>query len=128
MGQSHEIEIPLTPDYRRRFDAAHARLYGHASPTRPVEVLGLRVTVSERDVVSRPRRPARRRAAPPPHALEDVVWHGRRVRVARYARDLLPPGTVLRGPALLLEYSSTILVAPGWRAVVDAESNLRLTR
>ncbi|TMA79239.1 MAG: hydantoinase/oxoprolinase family protein [Deltaproteobacteria bacterium] len=128
VGQSHEIEIPLTPDYRRRFDAAHARLYGHASPTRPVEVLGLRVTVSERDVVSRPRRPARRRAAPPPHALEDVVWHRRRVRVARYARDLLPPGTVLRGPALLLEYSSTILVAPGWRAVVDAESNLRLTR
>ncbi len=127
-GQSHEIEIPFARDYRRRFDAAHARFYGHASPARPVEVIGLRVTVSERDVASRPRRPMRRRPVSAPLSHEKVVWQRRRMRFPRYARDLLPPGTFLRGPALLLEYSSTILIPPGWRAIVDAESNLRITR
>ncbi len=127
-GQSHEIEIPFARDYRRRFDAAHARLYGHASPARPVEVLGLRVTISERDTASRPPPSVRRRRVSAPLSHETVTWRGRRLRAARYGRDRLPPGTVLAGPALLLEYSSTILVPPGWRAVVDGESNLRITR
>ena len=127
-GQSHEIEIPFGRDYRRRFDAAHARLYGHAAPGRPVEVLGLRVTVSEREHAARARRlPIRGRSVPPlsRHAL---VWRGRRIRVPRYERDALEPGTTLRGPALLLEYSSTVFVPPGWVAIVDAHANLRITR
>jgi N-methylhydantoinase A/oxoprolinase/acetone carboxylase beta subunit len=32
----------------------------------------------------------------------------------------------VRGPAVLVEYSSTTVVAPGWIATVDAAGNLRL--
>jgi N-methylhydantoinase A/oxoprolinase/acetone carboxylase beta subunit len=60
-----------------------------------------------------------------PHRL---IWRGRRLEIPRYERETLPPGTRLRGPALLLEYSSTVLVAPGWRMAVDADRNLRLAR
>jgi N-methylhydantoinase A len=127
-GQSHEIEVPFTRDYRRRFDAAHRRLYGHASADRPVEVLGLRLTVSEREPAARSRRATIRRRPASGGARHPLVWRGRRMDVVRYERDALPPGTTLRGPALFVEYSSTVLVPPGWRAVVDAQKSLRITR
>ena len=45
-----------------------------------------------------------------------------------YDRDLLEPGTGIRGPAVVTEYSSTVLVAEGWRALVDGERNLVMER
>jgi N-methylhydantoinase A len=127
-GQSHEIAIPLGPDYRRRFDAEHARLYGHADATRPVEVVALQLelTAPEPAPPRRGRTPSPRPA--PRTSSHALTWRGRRRRVPRYEREALPPGTRLRGPCLLVEYSSTVLVAPGWRGGVDAEGNLRLKR
>jgi N-methylhydantoinase A len=128
LGQSHEIEVPLGPDYRRRFDAAHLRLYGHADPQRAVEVVALRLTLTS--VARVPR--GRRRLPAPRHAPQGdahrLIWRGRRLRVPRHERAGLPPGTSLWGPALLVEYSSTVLVAPGWRLVVDADANIRMVR
>jgi N-methylhydantoinase A len=46
--------------------------------------------------------------------------------VTRYVRDELLPGTRFTGPALVVEYSSTTLVPPGWRADVDADCHLHL--
>jgi N-methylhydantoinase A len=128
LGQSHEIEVPLGVDYRRRFDAAHARLYGHAAPERQVEVLALRLTLSDagRHVVRRRPIPVARSAKAA--ASQSLRWRGRAIVVARYVRDTLAPGARFRGPALVLEYSSTVLVPPGWRALVDADRNLRLAR
>jgi N-methylhydantoinase A len=128
LGQSHEIEVPLARDFRRAFDAEQGRLYGHADPKRPVEVVALRVSVTSREPAARTARriPAPRPAPRAPrHAL---VWHGRRLRVPCYQREDLPPGTRLAGPCLLVEYSSTVLVAPGWRGLVDGDGNLRLLR
>jgi N-methylhydantoinase A len=127
-GQSQEIEIPFAASYRRPFDAAHERLYGYAAPERAIEVVALRLTTAERVRVSRrrSRRPAPRRVRSSDR--HPLVWERRRLPVARYQRETLAPGTVLRGPALLLEYSSTVLVSPAWRARVDGEGNLRLTR
>ena len=56
------------------------------------------------------------------------MWRGRWITAARYERDALPPGATFRGPALLVEYSSTILVPPDWQARVDGDGNLRLVR
>jgi N-methylhydantoinase A len=126
LGQAHEIAVPLAPDYRTRFDEAHARLYGHAAPERPVEVLALRLTL----LAPEPPPPARRRAPrsrrAPAGASHALVWEGRRLTVPRHEREALAPGTRIEGPALLVEYSSTVLVAPGWRAEVDADGNLRV--
>jgi N-methylhydantoinase A len=128
LGQAHEIEVPLGPNFRRAFDAEHHRLYGQSAPERPVEVVALRVALRGRETAVRPaRRPAIRRPAPrgTSHAL---VWQGRSRQVPLHERDALPAGAALRGPALLVEYSSTVLVAPGWEATVDRDRNLRLGR
>jgi N-methylhydantoinase A/oxoprolinase/acetone carboxylase beta subunit len=125
-GQSHEIEIPLAADYRARFDATHGRMYGHASPERPVEVLALRLEVTGTVEATRARRVtsrARRAPSGAPHAL---TWRGRTTAVARYEREALRPGMHFAGPALVVEYSSTTLVPPGWRALVDGDRHLHL--
>ncbi len=128
-GQAQEIEVPFAADYRARFHSAHARLYGYASPSRPVEVLAIRLTTSERErtgVVRRATAARRRRATT--EARTSVVWRGRRVPFARYERDAIPASATFEGPALLVEYSSTVLVPPEWRGTVDHDGNLRLTR
>ena len=127
LGQAHEIEVPIGPDYRRRFEAEHARLYRHAAPGRPIEVVGLRLTLASVEEPPAPRARGVPRARPaPPGTPHELVWRGRRVRVSRHQRTSLPPGTRLAGPALLVEYSSTVLLPPGWRGSVDADRNLRL--
>jgi len=133
-GQSQEIEVPFAAGYRAAFDAAHERLYVYAAPQRPIEVVALRLTTSERPAAPRTARPSGRpapRDTPPPRVStrrHPLVWDGRRLLVPRRQRESLAVGTVLRGPLLLLEYSSTVLVPPDWRARVDGDGNLRLTR
>ena len=45
-----------------------------------------------------------------------------------YERDLLKAGNALEGPAIVEEPSTTTLVAPGQRLVVDELGNMVLTR
>jgi N-methylhydantoinase A len=125
-GQSHEIEIPLTADYRADFDATHDRMYGHASRERPVEVLALRIEVTGTVEPTPSRRAAARARRAPASVPHMLTWRGRTSTVPRYERDALPPGTRFAGPALVVEYSSTTLVPPGWRALVDGEGHLHL--
>ena len=128
LGQAHELEVPLVGDYRRRFDAAHLRSYGHAAPERPVEVLALRLTVSSAVAAPRRRRSTDRRGRVRAGAPHRVWWRGSWLDAVRWDRDALAPGDRIDGPALVVEYSSTTLVPPDWRGVVDRDRNLRLVR
>jgi N-methylhydantoinase A len=126
VGQAHEIEIPLGPDFRDRFDAAHARSYGHADAARAVEVLALRLEVTEAVTGGRSRQASPPRRPVPTATRHPLVWRGRRIDVAHWDRDTLAPGMHLRGPALVVEYSSTTFLPPGWQGRVDAERHLHL--
>jgi N-methylhydantoinase A len=50
------------------------------------------------------------------------------VDCAVYDRAGLPVGAHLSGPAILEQYDSTVLVAPGWRLRVGAAGNAVLER
>src|SRR5439155_35316 len=41
-GQAYEVSVPYRAGWERAFHRAHARLFGHADPRRPVEVVTLR--------------------------------------------------------------------------------------
>ncbi len=91
LGQAYELEVPLAPDYRRRFDAAHARLFGHADAGATGRG---RCAPSHahrrRGPSAAPRAPAAAPAGAAPVGAR-IVWNGRRVRVARYQRDDAAP-------------------------------------
>jgi N-methylhydantoinase A len=103
----------------------HARLFGHADPRRPVEVVALRLRARG----GRARLPA----DPPPRGGRGAPVGARRVvfddgarRAAVYRRDDLSPGQHVRGPAVICEYSATTLVPPRWRLTVDRLGGLLL--
>lgn len=129
-GQSYELTIPFVEDILAGFHAAHARSYGHAMPERAVEVINLRLQAT--GVVEKPRLV--------PDALVEgdgadallgrksaFVGDGWR-QITLYERARLRPGAAFPGPALVFQLDSTVYVAPGWSARVDAYHNIILER
>ncbi|HYB98240.1 MAG TPA: hydantoinase/oxoprolinase family protein [Candidatus Limnocylindrales bacterium] len=126
-GQAIELEVPLDRELRRRFDAQHAARFHTSDDTRPLEVVGLRVTASSsarRPFAPRASGAATARAAAHVQAFVD----GRPCQVPLFVREQLGAGATIVGPAVIAEYSSTTYVAPLWRARVDAAGALRLSR
>jgi N-methylhydantoinase A/oxoprolinase/acetone carboxylase beta subunit len=68
----------------------------------------------------------------PTPAERREVWFGegapRAVETPFFEREGLEAGQTLRGPAVVVQMDCTTVVAPGWRAEVDALGNLVLAR
>ncbi|MBM3735791.1 MAG: hydantoinase/oxoprolinase family protein [Acidobacteria bacterium] len=122
-GQSYELTVPWTT--RRAAEALfhreHERLYGYASPDRPVEVVTVRV---------RARKPTRKPRFPPLEQRPAARRESRRIWVAGrwhtvpvLLREQVP-ASGLPGPLLITDYGATVLVPPGWKCTVDAVGNL----
>jgi len=125
-GQAHELAVAARPwaTLAERFHAAHERRHGFADPAARVEVVTLEVAGSlaaalprERATAARPRAAARTR-----------VFHaGRFLAAPVLAREALPRGRAVRGPAVVTDDGATLWVAPGWSAVADRSGSVRLT-
>ena len=130
-GQSYELAVPFSPRFPSEFERLHEKTYGYTHRRKPLEVVNLRVRltvpVATRRTSRHPSGEARRRVD---KALvkEKNVWFGNRFhRTPLYERDRLCPGVLLRGPAVVAEYSSTTVVPPGFTCRVDNHLNLVLT-
>ncbi|MDA4121537.1 MAG: hypothetical protein OK404_03915, partial [Thaumarchaeota archaeon] len=56
------------------------------------------------------------RAQPRAHSIEREAWiGGRNRRVSVFARESLRPGSHGRGPCIIEEYDSTLVINPAWR-------------
>ncbi|WP_067462945.1 hydantoinase/oxoprolinase family protein [Actinomadura macra] len=140
-GQAFEVRVPAPdgpPDeaFRaavvRRFHDAHEALYGYCyrdDPRHPVEWVNLRV--SGIGPITRPRP----RERPPGDGDPSRARTGtRRVYydswedAVVYRRDGLAPGDVVKGPAVVEEFGSTLPLHPGFQARPDGFGNLVVTR
>lgn len=128
VGQSFEITLPLTADYRKVFDREHGRLYGYSNPARATEVVNVRVTAT--GVTTKPALPsARVRNAykPAPSATRPGRFGGRTVKVAFHQWETLQPGASAIGPAVIAGGEATVVIPPRWRFKVDGASNILAT-
>lgn len=138
-GQSYELSIPLAIPVSVEhlehtlaiFHEAHAQRYGYATPERPVEAVTVRV--QGRVQGARIKLPAESTTATKSDNArlgEKPVWFGTDDPTATpcYHRDKLHHGHRLDGPALVFQYDTTLVVAPGWQVRVDAWRNLWLER
>jgi N-methylhydantoinase A len=134
-GQSYELtvplDLPLTSSNMQAaveaFHHAHARRYGYAMAAEAVETVTLRIRSAVRgSQINLPRRPMRSADAAAARLGDRPVWFdaGGPIATACYQRDQLDPGNRIAGPALVLQYDSTLLLAPGWIANVDPFGNL----
>jgi N-methylhydantoinase A/oxoprolinase/acetone carboxylase beta subunit len=125
VGQSYEITLPFTPDFRREFDRRHGRLYGYSNPHRPTEIVNVRVKASgltDKPVLpfTRPRRAVK--AAP--SATRLGRFGGKDVKVAFYRWEHLLPGAHGRGAAVITGGEATVVVPPGFTFRVDGFGNV----
>ncbi len=137
-AQSFELSVEVAAPFDaaalgaavEAFHAAHERTYGYASRGDAVEFVAARLT----GIGSIPRPPhaahsgadrAREDGRPVAHRLVRYAEPGR-VETPVYERMSLRAGQVVEGPALIEQYDSCTLVAPGWTLCVDTRGNLDL--
>jgi N-methylhydantoinase A len=132
IGQTHLLRVPLphgTPsreDLQRRFEAAYHARFRVDLPTIRANLVNLNVSViGERPALdlSRLIDPAGRKAKAEPTATRKVWfdgWHDTPV----YWRDHLPLDLDLKGPAIIEQMDTTIVIDPGARVTADADGNL----
>jgi len=126
-GQSHELLLPYGSDSNLRdsFDSAHRALYGY-STSDSLEVVNIKVrAIVPRPVGGRPRPALAQNRQP--KAERDAWVGGREQRVGVLTREGLSPGTRGRGPSIIEEYDSTLVVNPSWRWRIE-EYGTVLTR
>ena len=143
-GQAYEVRVPVPPgpvdaacatQVAHAFHTLHRSLYGYAFPPRSgrddqrVEWVNLRV--SGVGPITRPDLPTHEAGdGDPARALTGrrrVVFEEPLDDVPVYWRPDLRPADVLRGPAVIEEFGSTIPLHPGFEAAVDPHLNLLIT-
>ncbi len=123
-GQSYELTIRWhAEETEKTFHETHEKIYGFKDPDRQTEV----VTVRVRAVVPLPRPDLRASGGAAQQPAFRGVWFGKSWRhVFAAPREAI--SRELRGPAVITDYGSTTLVAPGWTAALDRYGNVFVTR
>jgi N-methylhydantoinase A len=125
-GQSYELTLRLEPDFTQRFHEAHERRYGYANRGRPMELVNVRSSFVGRVEKPQFKKSPKHRGKPVAVDRQPVWIDHKRMRTSIYDRSMLGPSHVIKGPAIIGEYSSTTLVPPDFRCVVDGYLNLVL--
>ena len=125
-----EVEWQTESALRRAFLEAHARLYGFADDTDRVVITAVAAEAREvREHDAGPARPATPAPAVSPAAAHTQAWQsGAWLDVPLHERDDLRPGTIITGPALVIERGATGWIASGWTASAEPGGVLRLRR
>lgn len=133
-GQAYELTVPIhhhpadlnIARIADDFGKAHERRYGHRADAEQIEIVNLRVSASyslgkPNPVVIK----ATGRQADPKERRAVIFLSGKKLAPV-FAREDLPPGFAMVGPAIIEEKTSTVVIEPGWHMEVDDGGNLWL--
>ncbi|UCC29653.1 MAG: hydantoinase B/oxoprolinase family protein, partial [Phycisphaerales bacterium] len=128
-GQSTLITVPADAfsRARERFEGLHRQLYGYCHEGRAIEIRVVRVEVTARSAHLATEISGRAGRQPAGRRTTAMVVNGRQQTVPLYLRSELGTGERFTGPAIVIEDTSTIVVEPGWEAVVADTGDIVLT-
>jgi N-methylhydantoinase A len=126
-GQSYEIIVPFDDDYAEGFHRLHEKKYGYRNRDKTVEIVNLRLRA--RGIPQKPefKKSELSSRIPPDEAhlgRKEVVFNYQPVQAQIFRRNRLVSGNRIEGPAVIVEYSSTIVVPPFAKVLVDGHGNL----
>ncbi len=134
VGQSWEllVRVPDGADsmaaLEEAFHRTHERRYGHRNQG-AVEIVNFRLTgVGAIPKPSLPRPPAGGSLVAARRTERAVYFDGAFGATPVYARDRMPEGVPLAGPAIVEEMGATTVVPPRWTGTVGAWGELVLQR
>jgi N-methylhydantoinase A len=127
-GQSFELTVGAEDlaGLAGRFHAEHERRYGYRIDDEPVELVNLRLVATVPG--GRPRLREGPAPGEAPRGRRRASFDGDWRQVDVVDRADLGAGSQVRGAAVVELPESTLLVRPGWRAVVDRAGALVLER
>lgn len=138
-GQSSEITVPLGSlrvtarairDAEEAFEAEFERTYGHRGETKEFELVTCRLVATVTRGIEHGANWVADAAATRIRGTErDIYFGGERgmLRTKVLSRVALTAGAC-RGPAIIQEYDTTVVVPPGWSAALDGHDNILLER
>ena len=131
-GQGYELNLPFTRNLQKQFEQEHQRRYGYAHPTREVELVTLRLRTTVKSTTGNvgtgtlARLDQAEVGSPSPRKVT-VLFDGKKLSTAIYAREALKLGRNYSGPAIVTEYSATTVIPPGKPFHLDRVANLIVT-
>ncbi len=127
VGQSYELNVPATRDWKSAFHDAHRQRFGFAGEEAAVEAVTLRAAAQAPAVRPPPVRPPAGGAAAGAGRAMTVFLDGAWREVPLYMRPTLRVGQRIEGPSVIAEYSATCWLPPNWGAEVGEFGDLVLT-
>jgi N-methylhydantoinase A len=126
-GQGYELNITAAGTAVARFHQEHQRRYGYHHPGKAIELVTVRlrgrVKARRSEFAEAARTATRSSKRAKPVEQSTVVFHGRGIKTTVYERSDLA-GQILKGPAVITEYSATTVIPPGKKFRVDRAGNL----
>ncbi|MGC8948423.1 MAG: hydantoinase/oxoprolinase family protein, partial [Thermoprotei archaeon] len=129
-GQGWELTVPLSTnitldEIKKRFEEKHESVYGFKLD-KPIEIVTIRVFAIAK--ILKPKLPDPPVIGNPKIRFNRKVYFDDWIDTPVYVRESLPMGYKIKGPAVIEEYSSTILIKPGWIAEVGKMGVLDIRR
>ena len=126
-GQSFEISIPFSKDFIETFHLTHEKMYGYKDIYKDVEIVNIRLRAVGKTDKPDFKEIEKGDKNPPPESIlgeKEVIFDGKQVKTKILNRDLLKANNTIDFPAIIVEYSSTVVIPPYSEAKVDEFGNL----
>lgn len=122
-----EIEYDDKTDVLDEFKQKYTERYGHWIENSNIEVASLKVIVSTKNKIKKSGEVKVSKFLKP-NEKKKIRFGGELIDTPVFYRSDLNQGGNIRGPALILDPHSTIVIEPHWELKIDEEQNLILIR
>ena len=126
VGQSHELMLPFKDSYIEDFHNLHKKTYGYSNTEYEIEVVNIRVRV-----IGKTRKPSMRQMVTiGPMNGEALTrkakcyFRGKWYKADVYNRNSVRTHLRIKGPALIVEDTSTTFLPPDYICNIDNYENL----
>ncbi len=127
VGQSYEIIVPFDKNFKEIFHNYHKKLYGYANYDKPVEIVNLRLRAKgelDKPKFEKVLNPSKNIKKEAYLGKVKTIFYGKEYSTEVFNRDYLTYGNEIYGPAIVVEYSSTVVVPPETKVELDMYENL----
>ncbi len=126
VGQSHELMLPFEKGYIEDFYKLHKKTYGYANTDYGIEVVNIRVRV-----IGKTMKPSLKKGLDnAPMKGQTVInkmkcyFRGKWLKADMYNRNKVRTHSRIKGPAVIVEDTSTTFLPPEYICNVDGYENL----
>ncbi len=129
-GQSYEIIVPIdleADNHSESFHNAHEKTYGYANKSKVVEIVNIRLRargLPEKPVLEKLEYGGKEPTKKAFQDKKEVIFDNKTYSADIIDRNSLTYGNIIHGPAIVTEYTSTIVLPPDSAAEIDEFGNM----